>query len=140
MEKRVVFNNKLLPYLLVAPQIAITLIFFFWPAYQAMLQSVLQEDPFGLSTTFIWFDNFSRIFADDAYLHSFSVTIVFSICVTFFGLSLSLLLAVMADRVIRGALAYKTFLIWPYAVAPAVAGVLWGFLFNPTVGVIAYAL
>ncbi|MCW5749500.1 MAG: sn-glycerol-3-phosphate ABC transporter permease UgpA [Alphaproteobacteria bacterium] len=140
MQKRVVFNNFWLPYLLVAPQIAITLIFFMWPAYQAMLQSVLQEDPFGLSSKFIWFENFERIFSDPTYLNSFSVTVIFSVCVTGFGLGLSLLLAVMADRVIKGATTYKTFLIWPYAVAPAVAGVLWGFLFNPTVGLISYFL
>ena len=140
MEKRVVFNDRLLPYLLVTPQIIITIVFFFLPAGQALLQSVLQEDAFGLSSEFVWFDNFVRIFEDDTYLNSFGVTVIFSVCVTFFGLSLSLLLAVMADRVIRGAMVYKTFLIWPYAVAPAVAGVLWGFLFNPTVGTIAYFL
>ncbi|MCW5729526.1 MAG: ABC transporter permease subunit, partial [Alphaproteobacteria bacterium] len=140
MQKRVVFNNFWLPYLLVAPQIAITLIFFMWPAYQAMLQSVLQEDPFGLSSKFIWFENFERIFSDPTYLNSFSVTVIFSVCVTVFGLGLSLLLAVMADRVVRGATTYKTLLIWPYAVAPAVAGVLWAFLFNPTVGLISYFL
>lgn len=140
MQKRVAFGGKTLPYLLVAPQIAITLIFFFWPAGQALFQSVLEEDAFGLSTRFVGLDNFERVFSDPLYLNSFTVTAIFSLAVAFFGLSTSLLMAVMADRVIRGATAYKTMLIWPYAVAPAVAGVLWGFMFNPSVGIITYAL
>jgi len=138
MEKRVVFKHKLLPYLLVAPQIAITLIFFIWPASQAVYQSVLQEDPFGLSSTFIGLANFVDIFTDEIYLHSIYVTAVFSFLVAVIAMSVSLLLATMADRVIKGATAYKTLIIWPYAVAPAVAGVLWYFLFNPTVGIIAF--
>lgn len=137
MEKRVVFKHKFLPYLLVAPQIAITLIFFIWPASQAVYQSVLQEDPFGLSSTFIGLANFVDIFTDEIYLHSIYVTAVFSLSVAAIAMSVSLLLAAMADRVIKGATAYKTLIIWPYAVAPAVAGVLWYFLFNPTVGIIA---
>ncbi|MGF1641502.1 MAG: sn-glycerol-3-phosphate ABC transporter permease UgpA [Rhodospirillales bacterium] len=140
MQKRVAFGGYALPFLLVAPQVAITLVFFFWPAGQALFQSVLEEDPFGLATRFVGFDNFARVFADPTYLNSFRVTAIFSSAVAFFGLSLSLLLAVMADRVIRGASTYKTMLIWPYAVAPAVAGVLWGFMFNPSVGIIAYGL
>ena len=137
MEKRVVFKHKFLPYLLVAPQIAITLVFFIWPASQAVYQSVLQEDPFGLSSTFIGLANFVDIFTDEIYLHSIYVTAVFSLLVAVIAMSVSLLLAAMADRVIKGATAYKTLIIWPYAVAPAVAGVLWYFLFNPTVGIIA---
>ena len=137
MEKRVVFKHKFLPYLLVAPQIAITLIFFIWPASQAVYQSVLQEDPFGLSSTFVGLANFVYIFTDEIYLHSIYVTAVFSLLVAVIAMSVSLLLAAMADRVIKGATAYKTLIIWPYAVAPAVAGVLWYFLFNPTVGIIA---
>ena len=137
MEKRVVFKHKFLPYLLVAPQIAITLVFFIWPASQAVYQSVLQEDPFGLSSTFIGLANFVDIFTDEIYLHSIYVTAVFSLSVAVIAMSVSLLLAAMADRVIKGATAYKTLIIWPYAVAPAVAGVLWYFLFNPTVGIIA---
>ena len=140
MEKRVVFGNRILPYLLVAPQVAITAVFFIWPAWQALLQSVLQEDAFGLSSRFVWLDNFERIFDDPTYLHSLQVTLVFSVASTVLALGLSLLFAVMADRVIRGATFYKTFLIWPYAIAPAVAGVLWSFLFNPTVGIIAWML
>jgi sn-glycerol 3-phosphate transport system permease protein len=140
MIKRVLFRGRLLPYLLVAPQIAITLVFFLWPAAQAIKQSVLLEGPFGGNAELVWLDNFAALFADPGYLHSVRVTLVFSAAVTFLGLSIALLLAVMADRVIRGAVVYKTFLVWPYAVAPAVAGVLWGFMFNPAVGIFAYLL
>ena len=115
MQKRAVFNNKLLPYLLLAPQIVVTLVFFVWPAYQAVEQSVLLQDAFGLSTKFVWFDNFTHLFADSNYLASFQVTVVFSVAVAVVGLAFALLLAVMADRVIRGATGYKTLLIWPYA-------------------------
>ncbi|MFB0507265.1 MAG: sn-glycerol-3-phosphate ABC transporter permease UgpA [Thermodesulfobacteriota bacterium] len=140
MEKRVVFRQKVLPYLLVAPQIIITLIFFILPASQALYQSVLQEDAFGLSSTFVGLANFSYIFTDDAYLRSIQVTTIFSFSVAAIAMSTALLLAVMADRVIRGATTYKTLIIWPYAVAPVVAAVLWYFLFNPTVGMIAFYL
>ena len=140
MEKRVTFNERWLPYLLVAPQIVITLVFFFWPSGQAIWQSLLIEDAFGGNSKFVWFDNFINLFNDDSYYSSARVTVVFSFLVAAIGLGLSLCLAVMADRVIRGATAYKTFLIWPYAVAPAVAGVLWGFLFNPSVGIVAWML
>ena len=140
MEKRVTFNERWLPYLLVAPQIVITLVFFFWPSGQAIWQSLLIEDAFGGNSKFVWFDNFINLFNDDSYYSSARVTVVFSFLVAAIGLGLSLFLAVMADRVIRGATAYKTFLIWPYAVAPAVAGVLFGFLFNPSVGIVAWML
>lgn len=140
MEKRVVFNNKILPYLLVAPQIIITLVFFIWPASQAVYQSVLQEDAFGLSARFVGLDNFIYVFTDKAYLNSIYVTVIFSFSVAASAMSAALLFAVMADRAIRGATAYKTFIIWPYAVAPAVAAVLWYFLFNPTVGMISFYL
>jgi sn-glycerol 3-phosphate transport system permease protein len=140
MEKRVRFSSRWLPYALVAPQIAITIVFFFWPALQAVYQSLLIEDAFGTSTQFVWFDNFKTLFEDDAYLQSFRVTAVFSVLVAFFGLSISLVLAVFADRVIRGANLYKTFLILPYAVAAAVAAVLWLFLFSPTLGIVAHWL
>jgi sn-glycerol 3-phosphate transport system permease protein len=140
MEKRVVFNNRVLPYLLVAPQILITLVFFIWPASQAVYQSVLQEDPFGLSTRFVGLDNFIDIFTDPAYINSIGVTVVFSFSVAAISMSAALLFAVMADRAIRGATTYKTFIIWPYAVAPAVAAVLWYFLFNPTVGMFSFYL
>ena len=140
VEKRVVFQNRWLPYLLVLPQLAITLIFFFLPAGQAIYQSVLMQDPFGLSTEFVGLQNFVVLFEDPNYISSFKITMVFSALVAFLGLAISLLLAVCADRVIRGANAYKSFLIIPYAVAPAVAGVLWMFIFNPTLGVLAYAM
>ena len=140
MEKRVVFNNRVLPYVLVTPQIAVTLVFFFWPASQALLQSVLVQDAFGLNTTFVWFDNFIDLAKDAQYLQSARVTAVFSLSVAFLALSIAMFLAVQADRVIRGATAYRTLLVWPYAVAPAVAGVLFLFLFNPSLGLFVHAL
>ncbi len=140
MEQRVVFRSRVLPYVLVAPQIAITLIFFIWPASQALYQSTLIEDPFGLSSEFVWFENFADLFAEPQYLQSVQVTAVFSVSVALLALLTALYLAVQADRVIRGATAYKTLLVWPYAVAPAVAGVLFLFLFNPTVGIFVFAL
>ncbi len=140
MEKRARFQSDWLPYALVAPQILVTLLFFFWPAAQALYQSVLIQDAFGVSSQFVWFDNFQDLFGDPMYIDSFKTTAVFSVLVAFFGLSVSLILAVFADRVARGAAVYKTFLIWPYAVSPVVVGVLWMFLLNPTLGVIAHAL
>jgi sn-glycerol 3-phosphate transport system permease protein len=140
MEKRVRFRSLTLPWLLLAPQLAVILIFFFWPAGQALVQSVQMQDAFGTSTEFVGLENFRRLFADELYLESFRVTAVFSLLVAFFGLSLALLLAVFADRVIRGASAYKTLLVWPYAVAPAVAGVLWLFMFAPSIGMVTYWL
>src|SRR5260370_23499413 len=140
MEKRVTFNERWLPYLLVAPQIIVTLVFFFWPTGQMMWQSVILEDSFGGNTRFVWFDNFYHLFSESAYWASARLTLVFSALVASIGLAVSLLLAVMADRVIRGATGYKTFLVWPYAVAPAEAGVLWGFLFNASVCVLACVL
>lgn len=140
MEKRVVFKNKILPYFLVAPQVIITLIFFIWPAFMALYQSVLQEDPFGLKTAFVGLENFRYIFSDPIYLNSLKVTMVFSFSVAVIAMSTALLLAVMADRAIRGTTTYKTFIIWPYAVAPVAAAVIWYFLFNPTVGMISFFL
>ena len=140
MHKRVTFRNLWLPYLLVAPQVLITFVFFLWPASQALYQSVFVEDPFGLSRKFVGLENFEELFADPLYLESMWTTAVFSISTTFLALSSALLLAVMADRVVKGATAYKGALLWPYAVAPAVAGVLWLFLFSPANGVIALAL
>ena len=140
MERRRVFPHRVLPYLLVAPQIAVTLVFFFWPASQALWQSVLIQDAFGLSTRFAGLENFRTILSDPDYRHSLGVTAVFSGAVSALALGSALVLALMADRVVRGARAYRTLLIWPYAVAPAVAGVLWLFLFNPTVGIVAFAL
>ncbi len=139
-EKRVRFRSWWLPWALVAPQLAIVLVFFFWPAGQALFQSVLREDAFGTSSEFVGLENFETLFADETYVASFRTTAVFSVLVTAIGLSASLLLAVMADRVVRGAAAYKTLLIWPYAVAPAIAGVLWLFMFAPSIGVLSHAL
>ena len=141
MEKRVRFKSRWLPWLLIAPQMAIVLVFFFfWPAGQALYQSVLTQDPFGGSTEFVGLENFERLFGDETYLASFQTTAVFSLLVAVCGLSISLLLAVMANRVLRGAGVYKTLLIWPYAVAPVVAGVLWLFMFASPMGVIAFWL
>jgi sn-glycerol 3-phosphate transport system permease protein len=140
MEKRVVFRSAWLPYALLAPQIAVTVVFFFWPAAQAVYYSFLLQDAFGLNTEFVWFRNYLDLFGSSHYLDAFKVTAVFSLLVAVSGIVISLLLATMADRVVRGALAYKTFLIWPYAVAPAVAGVLWAFLFAPSIGIVSYLL
>jgi sn-glycerol 3-phosphate transport system permease protein len=140
MEKRVVFQSRWLPYVLVAPQIAITVIFFFWPAAQAVYYSFLVQDPFGLSTQFVWFQNFTDLFRSSNYLDSFKITAFFSVLVAASGITISLLLATMADRVVRGAIVYKTLLIWPYAVAPAIAGVLWLFLLAPSIGIVSYYL
>jgi sn-glycerol 3-phosphate transport system permease protein len=139
-EKRVWFQSRWLPWVLMAPQLAIIGVFFFWPAGQALLQSLQQQDAFGTSTEWVGLDNFRRLFADATYLASFKTTAVFSLLVATLGISVSLLLAVFADRIIKGALAYKTLLIWPYAVAPAVAGVLWLFMFAPSIGVVSYGL
>ena len=140
MEKRVTFRNLWLPYLLLAPQVVITMVFFIWPASQALFQSLLIEDPFGLSSEFVWFENFELLFDDPHYWKSMRITAVFSIATTLLAMSSGLFLAIMADRVIKGAAAYKVMLLWPYAVAPAVAGVLWLFLFSPSNGVIAQTL
>ena len=140
MEKRVRFSSTWLPWALLAPQLAIIGVFFFWPAGQALLQSLQRQDAFGMSTEWIGLDNFRQLFADSTYVDSFKTTAIFSLLVATCGITISLLLAVFADRVVHGAMIYKTLLIWPYAVAPAVAGVLWVFLFSPGVGVVAYAL
>ena len=140
IEKRVRFKSWWLPWVLVAPQMAIVLVFFFWPAGQALFQSVLQEDAFGTSSEFVGLQNFRRLWQDASYLASFKTTAIFSVLVATLGLALALVLAVMADRVVRGANTYKTLLIWPYAVAPAVAGVLWLFMFAPSVGIVSFWL
>ncbi|MDF1668267.1 MAG: sn-glycerol-3-phosphate ABC transporter permease UgpA [Roseovarius sp.] len=140
MLKRVHFPSSALPYLLVAPQILITVIFFIWPASQAVYQSFLIEDAFGLSTEFVWFENFTLLFDDKQYLQTFGRTIFFSVAVAFLSMSVALILAGFADRVVRGATAYRTLLIWPYAVAPVLAGALWVFMFNPTLGIFPFLL
>ena len=140
MEKRVVFQSRWLPFALVAPQLAITLVFFFWPASQALYWSMLIQDAFAAKTQFVWFDNFRDLFTDPHYLASFKVTAVFSVLVTVTGLAIALLFAVLADRVIRASKLYQMLLIWPYAVAAAVAAVLWVFLLNPTLGILTHVM
>jgi len=139
-EKRVVFRSGWLPWALLAPQALVIAVFFFWPAGQAVLQSMQQSDAFGTSVEWVGLANFVNLFHDESYLASFSTTAVFSILVAVLGIGLSLVLAVFADRVVRGTTFYRTLLVWPYAVAPAIAGVLWLFMFSPSIGVIAYAL
>jgi sn-glycerol 3-phosphate transport system permease protein len=140
MEKRVLFKSAWLPWVLIAPQMAVILIFFFWPAAQMLVQSVQEQDAFGASVQFVGLENFQRLFNDSGYLESFETTALFSALVAVLGLSIALLLAVMANRVVRGAGIYKTLLIWPYATAPVVAGVLWLMMFASPYGVLAYAL
>jgi sn-glycerol 3-phosphate transport system permease protein len=141
MEKRVVFRSGWLPWALLAPQMIVIAVFFFWPASQALLQSVQSQDAFGTSAVqWVGLENFQRLWEDPSYVESFKTTAVFSFLVALIGISLSLMLAVFADRIVRGATAYRTLLILPYAVAPAVAAVLWVFMFSPSLGVVAYAL
>ena len=140
MEKRVRFRSLTLPWLLLAPQLAVIIVFFFWPAGQALLQSVQMQDAFGTSTEFVGLENFQRLFDDELYIESFRTTAVFSILVAVCGIGLALLLAVFADRVVRGASVYKTLMVWPYAVAAAVAGVLWLFMFAPSIGMVSFWL
>jgi sn-glycerol 3-phosphate transport system permease protein len=137
MHKQAIFQSKLLPYVLVAPQLAIVLIFFYWPAVQAVIQSFLLQDAFGLSTSFVWFDNYVDLFKDPAYFEAVVRTFVFSFAIAGSSLSVALLLAVMADKPLRGSTLYRTLLIWPYAVAPPVVGVLWIFMLHPSLGVLS---
>jgi len=138
--KRAVFGSRGLPYALLAPQMAVTLVFFFWPAFQAIYQSTLLQDVFASHVQFVGLENFRDLFADPLYLASIKVTALFSVLVAGFGLAIALILAVFADRVVHGAAIYKTLLIWPYAVAPAVAGILWLFLLSPSLGILAHVL
>ncbi len=140
VEKRVLFRSSWLPWVLIAPQMVVVLIFFFWPAGNALYQSLLSQDAFGISSEFVGLENFRQLFSDGSYLESFKTTAIFSILVASSGLCIALLLAVMADRVLKGSGVYKTLLIWPYAVAPVVAGVLWMFLFVSPMGVVSFAL
>ncbi|MBZ8140335.1 sn-glycerol-3-phosphate ABC transporter permease UgpA [Rubrivivax gelatinosus] len=139
-EKRVRFKNAWLPWVLIAPQMAVILVFFFWPAAQALHYSLLQQDAFGTSVEYVGLENFRRLIADESYLQSFKTTALFSTLVAVVGMTVALTLAVMADRVVRGARFYRTLLIWPYAVAPALAGVLWLFMFAPSIGIVSYWL
>lgn len=138
MEKRVLFRSQWLPWALIMPQLLIIAIFFFWPAGQAVLQSFQMEDAFGLSTEWVGLDNFRNLLQDGTYLESFKRTALFSVLVAGIGIAVSLVLAIFADRIIRFAMIYKTLLIVPYAVAPVIAGVLWVFMFSPSIGVVTY--
>jgi sn-glycerol 3-phosphate transport system permease protein len=134
------FRGLTIPLLLLAPQLLITVVFFYWPASQAVWQSFLVQDAFGISTEFVWFENYRELFSRPEYFKALSTTAVFSLLVASLSLSIALLLAVMADRQIRGSQIYTTLLIWPYAVAPAIAGVLWLFLFDPSLGMVGRGL
>ncbi|WP_108460425.1 sn-glycerol-3-phosphate ABC transporter permease UgpA [Devosia naphthalenivorans] len=138
--KRTIFPNKLLPYALLAPQLIITIIFFLWPAGQAVKSSFEREDPFGFRTTFIWFQNYTRLFDDPEYLNAAARSAVFAVGVTALSMGAALLLAVCVNRLLRSGKFYTTLLVWPYAVAPVVAGILWWFMFNPTIGIVPYLL
>ena len=140
MEKRVLFRSAWLPWVLIAPQLLVIGIFFFLPAGQAILQSFQMEDAFGMSTEWVGLDNFKQLFDDPSYLESFQRTALFSVLVAGIGIVVSLALAIFADRIVRFAMVYKTLLIVPYAVAPVIAGVLWVFLFSPSIGVVTYYL
>src|SRR5262245_15464777 len=137
MEKRAIFGGRWLPGVLLLPQIAITLVFFYWPASQAVWQSFLLQDAFGLSTDFVWFENYRELLKQPEYYRAMGTTLVFSVAVSALSLSIALLLAVQADKQIRGAGVYALLLVLPYAVAPAVAGVLWLFMFHPSLGTVA---
>ena len=137
MEKRAHFSGWTLPLLLIVPQMAITVIFFYWPASQAIWQSFLREDAFGLSSEFVGFENYVSLFEQPEYYRAMVTTAIFSSLVAFFSLACALLLATQADKNLRGGHAFKTLLIWPYAVAPAIAGVLWIFMFHPTLGTLS---
>jgi sn-glycerol 3-phosphate transport system permease protein len=137
MEKRAVFGGWTVPVLLLAPQLLVTIVFFYWPAVQAVWQSLLLQDAFGLSTSFVWFENYRELFSQPSYYRTMWTTAVFAALVSSLSLSIALLLAVQADKTIKGRAIYTTLLIWPYAVAPAVAGVLWLFMFQPSLGIVA---
>jgi sn-glycerol 3-phosphate transport system permease protein len=138
--KRTIFGDRLLPWLLLAPQLAITAVFFLWPAGQAVWQSFLRQDAFGFTTTFVGLQNYAALWRDPLYLNAMQVTLLFSVAVTALSLGVALILAVAVDRLIRAGSTYTTLIVWPYAVAPAIAGVLWWFMFNPTIGILAYLM
>ena len=140
MQKRAIFSGKALPYALLAPQLLVTLVFFYWPASQAVWQSFLLQDAFGLRTDFVFLENYRALLLRADYYQAMATTAIFAIAVTALSLTIALLLAVQADKHIKGAGVYKTLLIWPYAVAPAVAGLLWLFMFQPSLGVVARGL
>ena len=138
--KRTIFGGRLLPWLLLAPQLLITVVFFLWPAAQAVRQSFLREDAFGLRTSLVGVANYRALLSSDEYLNSMQVTAVFAVAVAALSMGFALLLAVSVDRLARSGAVYTTLLVWPYAVAPAVAGILWWFIFNPTIGILPFLL
>ena len=140
MQKNAYFTGLTVPLLLLLPQLVITVLFFYWPASQAVWQSFLLQDAFGISTDFVWFENYVTLFSNPGYYKALVNTAIFSSFVCVLSLSIALLFAVMADRQLRGGEIYKTLLIWPYAVAPAIAGVLWLFMFDPSLGMLARGL
>ena len=140
MIKRSYFTSKFLPYFLILPQILVTVTFFYWPALQGLAQSVMRSDPFGQRNTFIWLENFIALVKDPLYLKSIGTTLVFSICVAAFSISMGLFIATMANRALKAKALIRTMLVWPYAVAPAISGILWLFLLHPSYGVVAIAI
>jgi len=140
MIKRSFFKSKYLPYLLILPQMVVTLTFFYWPAIQGLMQSFLLSDPFGRKSKFVWFYNYAELFTDPLYLKSIFTTFVFSLAVAFVSLSMGLFIASMANRALRAKALIRTMLIWPYAVAPAISGILWLFLLHPSYGIVALGI
>jgi len=140
MIKRSFFKSKYLPYLLILPQMVVTLTFFYWPAIQGLFQSFLLSDPFGQKSTFVWFYNYKELFTDPLYLKSILTTFAFSLAVAFVSLSMGLFIASMANRALRAKALIRTMLIWPYAVAPAISGILWLFLLHPSYGIVALGI
>lgn len=140
MIKRSTFKSGYLPYLLILPQVIITLTFFYWPAVQGLIQSFLLSDPFGQSSKFVWFYNYVEIFTDPLYLQSILITFTFSVAVASVSIALGLFIATMANRALKATALVRTLLIWPYAVAPAISGILWLFLLHPSYGIVALAI
>jgi len=140
VQKKVFFRGRLLPLALLAPQLAVTFVFFFWPAGRAIYGSLLREDAFGFTREFVGLENFRDVLSDPNWLNAALNSLVFSGLVAGLALGIALFLAVQADKSIRGVSVYRSLLIWPYAVAPAVAAVLWLFLFQPQVGLIGRGL
>jgi sn-glycerol 3-phosphate transport system permease protein len=138
--KRVTFPGMVVPALLLAPQLAITFVFFVWPSIQSLRSSLFRQDAFGTSEEFVGLGNFIKLLAEPDYGHAFALTLFFAAATTVLSMGFALLFAALADSVVKGASIYKSLLIWPYAVAPAIAGVLWWFLFNPTIGIFSRAL
>ena len=138
--RRSVFPNRWLPYLLVAPQIAVTIVFFFWPAFKSLQLSLFRVSPFGDRMTLVWFENFTRLFADRDYYHSAVASLIFATGVTVLAVAASLFAAALATQQIRGLAVYRTLLLWPYGIAPAVAGIIFLFMFHPAYGILPYVM